>query len=143
MSPVIEEIRSERDLRRAFLVIQELRKHLDEDEFVARVRRQACDGYRIAVLTVDGGVVAVAGFRMSESLAWGRYLYVDDLVTTERVRSMRYGAALLDWLENKARKEGCREVHLDSGTQRAKAHAFYARQGYVAPATHFVKKIPR
>lgn len=132
---------TDRDLRRVFPVIQELRRHLDEDTFVAMAQRQASHGYRIAFLTANGKVKAAAGIRIAESLAWGKYLYVDDLVATETSRSEGHGAALLEWIESVAATEGCSHVHLDSGTQRTRAHAFYERSGYTVAANHFVKSV--
>ena len=52
-------------------------------------------GYRLAFVQDTDGVVAVAGFRVGENLAWGRFLYVDDLVTLPSHRSKGYGAKLL------------------------------------------------
>jgi GNAT superfamily N-acetyltransferase len=118
-------------------VMRELRPHLDAAEFMARVRAQERDGYRLAYLTAGGRVVAVAGFRVSESLAWGRFLYVDDLVTLAEARSKGYGAALLAWLNAHARAQDCRELHLDSGTWRTDAHRFYAREGMDMIAHHY------
>ena len=34
-------------------------------------------GYRLAFVEVDGEVTALAGFRLVESLSWGRAVYVD------------------------------------------------------------------
>ena len=81
-----------------YRVMAELRPHLPEQEFVARVRRQQHDGYRLVFLDEAGEVRAVAGFRFSESLAWGKYLYVDDLVSRATVRSRSYGQELFKWL---------------------------------------------
>ena len=72
-------------------VMAELRPHLPEQEFVARLRRQQHDGYRLVCLEEAGEVWAVAGFRLSQSLAWGKYLYVDDLVSPASVRSRGHG----------------------------------------------------
>ena len=63
--------------------------------------------------------VAVAGFRVGENLAWGRFLYVDDLVTLSAHRSKGYGSKLLTWLKAFAVREGCMQLHLDSGIQHS------------------------
>lgn len=120
-----------------FPVMHELRPHLDEKGFVAQVRRQQQDGYRIAFVEDKGFPMAVAGFRLGENLAWGRFLYVDDLVTTSMQRSQGYGAALLEWLKEYARQEGCGQLHLDSGMAREDAHRFYEREGIPKAGFHF------
>lgn len=118
-------------------VMRELRPHVAEDEFVSRVRSQEGAGYRLAYVREPDGVVAIAGFRVGESLAWGRFLYVDDLVTLPGQRSKGHGAALLSWLKERAAQEGCGQMHLDSGIQRKDAHRFYERQGMTVASLHF------
>jgi GNAT superfamily N-acetyltransferase len=72
-----------------------------------------------------------------ENLSAGRVLYVDDLVTDAERRSQGHGAALLGWLIDRARLEGCAKLDLDSGMQRKDAHRFYLSQGMTAYAHHF------
>jgi len=131
-------IATDDDARRAcHPVMAELRPHLALEEFLAQVRRQECDGYRLAFVEEAGRVVAAAGYRLGENLAWGRHLYVDDLVTSAGLRSRGHGRELLDWLVEKAREAGCRELHLDSGVQRFGAHRFYLRWGMDITSHHF------
>lgn len=95
----------------------------------------------MAFVQETDGVVAVAGFRVGENLAWGRFLYVDDLVTHPAHRSKGYGAGLLSWLKEYAEKEGCSQLHLDSGVQKKEAHRFYEREGMTIAAFHFFEKL--
>ncbi|MGH7856995.1 MAG: GNAT family N-acetyltransferase [Candidatus Binatia bacterium] len=120
-----------------FPTMGHLRRHLVRDEFLARIRRQERAGYRLAFLEGDGRVRAVAGFRILESLASGRFLYVDDLVSDPADRSKGYGGALFDWLVERARSEGCDDLELDSGVQRFGAHRFYLRKRMEISSHHF------
>jgi GNAT superfamily N-acetyltransferase len=130
------------DLRRCHPVMAELRPHVGPAELAGRVRRQMeTDGYRLALLEDGGEVRAVAGFRFGECLAWGRFLYVDDLVTADAHRSKGYGKALLDWLAERAREKGCEQLHLDSGVQRFAAHRFYLRQRMDITSHHFAMRL--
>lgn len=125
------------DLRRCYRVMAELRPHVGPDEFLRRVKRQwELAGYRLAYLA-DGEVKAVAGFRISECLAWGKYLSVDDLVSKSVDRSRGYGGALFDWLVAFAKREGCDQLHLDSRVQRFDAHRFYLSKRMVIECHHF------
>ncbi len=111
-------------------VMLALRPHVAEADFTQRVRRQETAGYRLAYAAdAQNRPAAVAGFRIGENLAWGRFLYVDDLVTRPELRSQGYGTALLAWLKGHAAAEGCGQLHLDSGMQRTDAHRFYLREG--------------
>lgn len=122
-------------------VMRALRPHIAEADFVSRVRRQERAGYRLAFVEEAAGPVAVAGFRIGENLAWGRHLFVDDLVTLPPFRSRGYGARLLAWLRQRAAIEGCRQIHLESGTQRVDAHRFYEREGMQMSSFHFVENV--
>jgi GNAT superfamily N-acetyltransferase len=74
-------------------------------------------------------------------LATGKTMYVDDLVADEARRSRGYGKMLLDWLQQRARAEGCETFSLDSGTHRQEAHAFYFRERMRVTSFHFAKKL--
>ena len=129
---------SEEQIRGCFPVMAELRPHVVEREFVERVRRQQREGgYQLAFVEESGTVRAVAGYRIAEFLAWGRTLYVDDLVTASAERSRGHGQALFDWLVARAKSNGCAQLHLDSGVQRFDAHRFYLRHRMSITSHHF------
>lgn len=132
---------SDEEIAACWGVMRELRPDVPEGDFLARVRRQEAAGYRIACVRREGRVVAVAGFRLGETLAWGRFLYVDDLVTLASERSRGHGAALLRFLAARARDAGCGQLHLDSGVQRRDAHRFYEREGLAITSHHFARKL--
>jgi len=129
--------KTDAEIGACFPVLLELRPQLVRADFVAQVRRQERDGYRLAALPGAAGPVAVAGFRCTESLAWGRYLYVDDLATLASERSRGHGRRLIAWLRDHAREQGCAQLHLDSGVQRFAAHRFYLREGMAITGHHF------
>jgi GNAT superfamily N-acetyltransferase len=140
---MIDELDDER-VSLAFPAMKELRPHLkDAADLVERVRRQRAEGYRlVGSFADDGSVVAVAGFRCGENLALGRNLYVDDLVTLPAGRRQGHAGALLRWLDEEARRQGCGYVHLDSATHRHDAHRRYLTSGYAIVAFHFAKETP-
>jgi predicted GNAT superfamily acetyltransferase len=129
------------DIQRCFPVMVELRPHLVEADFVARVRRQQKEGYQLAFLTDKKIVRAAAGFRFSESLSWGKFMYVDDLVTAEKFRSQGHGQRLFRWLVSEAKAKDCDQLHLDSGVQRFGAHRFYLASRMDIIAHHFSIKL--
>ncbi len=139
----IQFAKSDREINACFPVMFQLRPHLDPAEFVARVRRQQQGGYQLAFLTGENlaEVKAVAGLRISECLSYGKFLYVDDLVTLEDDRSQGYGEQILNWLIAYAKEQDCAEFHLDSGVQRFAAHRFYFRHRLTISCYHFVLKL--
>lgn len=136
----IHEAQSDTDILRCFPVMHELRPHLLHDEFVSRIRRQMTAGYRLAFAARNGEIMAVAGYRFFEMLAWGKAMYVDDLVSTETSRGHGFGSRLFDWLVELACKSGCDQFHLDSGVHRFAAHRFYLHKGLDITSHHFALK---
>jgi GNAT superfamily N-acetyltransferase len=136
----VRSITTEADLRRCHAVVRQLRPHLTEEDFVARVRDQHAEGYRVAAVEDEGRIVAFAGYRFLKMLHLpgpGGMLYVDDLVTDEAARSRGKGRELFAWLVDEARRHGCETVELESGVHRAGAHRFYFQQGMHIPSYHF------
>jgi len=131
-------MREDAEIARTFDAMKELRTHLVREEYVALVRRMMREhGFVVAAVLEGGQVTAVAGYHYGESLSWGRYLYVDDLVTPEALRSAGHGHLLMDWLKEEGRRQGCRQLHLDSGVQRHAAHRFYLRERMDISCFHF------
>lgn len=130
------------DLTRCYPVIHELRPHLDLERFLAQVRRQQDSaGYGLAYIEHQSQVVAAAGYRVTEMLAWGKTLYVDDLISTESARGHGFASRLFDWLVDEARRLDCDEFHLDSGVHRHVAHRFYLHKGMDITSHHFALKL--
>ena len=123
-------------------VMSHLRPRYSSSEFLSRIRGQQDEGYELAMLVDQDRVVAVAGYRVGHNLAWGKYLYVDDLVTDASRRSEGHGERLMDWLVSTAGTHGCNELHLDSGVQRYGAHRFYLRYGMDITSHHFRVALP-
>ena len=140
-TPVVA--KTDDEIARCFAVMAELRPHLDAGSFVDTVTSMQDEGYRLAFIEDVGEVVAVAGYRIHTTLFMGKNLYVDDLVTTGNARSKGYGKAMLDWLRSVAEDADCEYLHLDSGTQRHRAHRFYLRQGMDIASFHFSQKLDR
>ena len=139
----VKEASTDPDIRRVYPVMRELRPHIgSEAAFLAQVRRQqAGSGWRLITVEDAGAPVAAAGFRISEWLAWGKALYVDDLICLESHRGRGFAEALMAWMEDFARKEGCAQFHLDSGTHRLAAHRFYHRLKLAITSFHFQKNL--
>lgn len=125
------------DLARAADVLLELRGAFDRDALIAQIKQQQQTGYRLAYVESDDEVLCVAGFVVGMKLAWGKHIYVDDLVTAARHRSKRAGARMIEWLKTHAFELGCDQLHLDSGVQRFAAHRFYLREGFNIASHHF------
>ena len=129
--------RTEQEILDCYPVMAELRPHVRPDEFLPLVRRlNDVAGFQLAYLN-DGGIKAVAGFRISEWLAGGKYLEIEDLVARGGERSKGYGGELFDWLVKHAKENECLQVRLVSRVTRHDAHRFYLRKGMSLEAHYF------
>lgn len=146
MRPVVRELLPP-ETALAFNAMQALRTDLiDEQTFARQVDEiQRAEGYRLIGAFEDGetSAVAAAGFRTSHALAWGHYLYVDDLSTLPEARRRGHGRALLTWLVEEGKRLGCDQLHLDSGVglDRVNAHRLYLNAGLVISAHHFARYV--
>jgi GNAT superfamily N-acetyltransferase len=117
-----------------------------EAEFVRVVDTvQRPEGYRlVGAFAPDWPyAAAVAGFRLGHSLAWSRFLYVDDLSTLPEARRRGHARGLLEWLIEEGRRLGCEQLHLDSGVgpHRADAHRLYLNAGFEITSHHFNRSL--
>lgn len=140
---IIKIINNESEILKTFKTVHQLRPHLkDEKEYVKKIQRLMNQfGYQLIAVIDDGHVKAVAGYRITESLAWGKYFYVDDLITDENSRKNGYAKKLWDWLLDEAKNNDCEQFHLDSGVNRFDAHRFYLKHGLDITCHHFQMNI--
>lgn len=138
MNMQLRHVEANQDIHAAFAVMRELRPHLvDVDAFIAQVQRQAREGYRLLAAWQGTELVGLAGYRLQENLIYGRFLYIDDLVTTSSVRSTGVGAALVDAVREEAYRHDCKQLILDTALGNALGQRFYFRQGLLSRALHF------
>jgi GNAT superfamily N-acetyltransferase len=138
MNFIIKIAKTDEDIQRCYPVMSQLRPHLGPEEFLLQVKRQAADlGFQLVYLAEGGEVLAVAGIRIGEWLAGGKYLEIEDLVTSENARSAGNGGRLFDWIVDMARGEGCSEVRLVSNVTRYGAHRFYLNKRMKIQAHYF------
>ena len=138
MSTDIALAETREDIAATWPVMRQLRPHLDAQAYLELVvQLQAERHFKLARMAVDGHVVAAAGLRFGEWLHGGRYLEIEDFVTSEESRSLGHGGAFFGWIAALARDSGCRHLRLLSGVQREAAHRFYRRKGMRQEACYF------
>lgn len=140
--PALRHADNDEERRACYPVMRELRPHLrSEEEFMERTGRAAGESYRILAAWDGGKVTALAGYRFQENLVYGKFLYVDDLVSAEYARGKRWGERLLKALDGVASQAGCVRLVLDTGLANALAQRFYFRQGLLTSSMRFGKAI--
>jgi GNAT superfamily N-acetyltransferase len=142
---MLRHLSGEAEVRRAWPVMRQLRPHHTEESFVDVVLRGMArpEPYRLSAWVDDDRVLAVAGHRRGESLSWGRYVYVYDLVSDEAARGKGAAWRLVEAIADEARADGFEQLHLDSGVgpNRFTAHRFYLRMGFDITSHHFERDL--
>ncbi len=129
--------KSDAEIQNCHTVMAELRPHISADDFLPLIKRLSGNfNFQMAYLS-DGEVKAVAGFRIAEWLAGGKYLEIEDLATSSGERSKGYGGALFDWLVEHAKEENCDQLRLVSSVKRFDAHRFYLNKRMIIEAHYF------
>ena len=83
--------------------------------------------------------IGIAGFWIGTKVWCGKYLEIDNLVVSVQNRSLGAGKLLFDYLSNKAKKEQCTMMALDSYTSNFKAHKFFYNEGFGPKGFHFIR----
>lgn len=121
----------------AFEVMVQLRPHLDEGEFLSRVRRQNHAGYELVGAFDGDRLVGVLGMRPVHTLARGAHLHVDDVVVLDGRRRAGTGKMLIAFAEADAKSRGMSGIFLDA---RREAIPFYERLGFTFHTSPSMRK---
>lgn len=128
-------------------VLRELRPQYATDAEITQALRQVIQSQGVRVfgahLGDDATACGAVTVRRVQSLSWGEFLYVDDLVTSESVRGRGVASRLMDRVDELATEANLAgKVQLDSGVgvHRADAHAFYGSRGMWIAGFHFIQR---
>jgi GNAT superfamily N-acetyltransferase len=132
------------DLEKCFPVMKELRPHLSFDEYLEIYNEaHSSDGYEIVAIQSEGEIRAVMGYRILSDFVRGKHIYVDDLVSSEGVRSKGLGAQLLKYAESIAEGLGCKSLRLCTGIENERGVQFYEKNGWTKRAYAYTKKLKK
>ena len=104
------------------------------------------DPAHLLVVAEDGGrLVATLQLSFIPGLARRGALraQVEGVRVHPEKRNSGLGRALLQWAADEAERRGCALIQLTSDKQRADAHRFYTRLGYVSSHEGFKLELPR
>ncbi len=144
-SPYLTEIKSLEnpdDLRAAFLLLKELRPHIDETVFFdIYAKAVKADRYSFIGLYSSDKLIAIMGYRFLYDYVHGKHIYIDDLVTAVSERSQGHGAKLLKYAEDLALRNGCKQLRLCTGTENESGKKFYEKNGWNLRAVVYKKRL--
>jgi GNAT superfamily N-acetyltransferase len=123
----IAELTTDAEILAAYPLLSFLREPLRPETFLEEIRLQEDDGYRLFGGSAEGRLVTVAGIRPAHTLARGRHVFVDDLVTLPEAHGKGYATRMLRHLASRAVAEGWQRIYLDA---RETARGFYEKAGF-------------
>lgn len=85
--------------------------------------------------------VGLTGFWATIKLWIGKYMKIDYFIVHPDYRSKGIGKLMTDYIDAKAKSEGCNAIVLDAFTGNFTAHRFYYNQGFEPRGFHFVKML--
>ncbi len=139
---IIKEITDKNELEAVFPIIRELRTQLSFSDFLFLYERaKQHDNYKIVAIYQENTCIGVMGYRILFDLVHGKHLYVDDLVTTQSMRSKGIGKQLLKFAEEEAKNLECRSLRLCTGIENESGKKFYEREGWKLKAVTYKKPI--
>lgn len=135
--------KTEQDILKCTPVMSALRPQLNIENILPIITGMMSRGYNLIYIMDNDIVVAASGYRFSEHLAWGKAIYIDDLITLPDSRKLGNARLLLDYIFEEARIHHCAQVHLDSGCIPARydAHRLYLRYGFNITSHHFAMNV--
>jgi ribosomal protein S18 acetylase RimI-like enzyme len=130
-------------IRKCLEAMHALRPHLTINNIEPIILGMMRNGYNLIYIEENSKAAAACGYRYTEHLAWGKSIYIDDLTTHPECRKKGYAKHLLDFVFEQAKKNGCRQLHLDSGcnSSRYYAHRLYLKYGFNITSHHFAMDI--
>jgi GNAT superfamily N-acetyltransferase len=122
-------------------LLDELGYPASERQTGERLQRLLADpGQRVLVAELEGEIAGVAVVQIYCVLTNDHPdCLLDVLVVAGRARRRGVGMALVEAVEEEARRRGCYRVVLESGNWRGDAHDFYRALGYENVARGFHK----
>ncbi|OHD97316.1 MAG: GNAT family N-acetyltransferase [Sulfurimonas sp. RIFCSPHIGHO2_12_FULL_36_9] len=130
-----------RELLTAYEVVSQLRTTLTYDEFEDLIYEMRSREYKMFGIMDGEKLITYAGVAIQTNLYHKRHLYVFDLVTDEKYRDKKYGAMMLEYLNDFAKMGMCENIVLSSGIQREDAHRFYEKSGFAKKSFVFLKSV--
>lgn len=109
------------------------------DKYESYLKEMIPHNYKQLAIFENDICVALTGFWTGFKLWSGKYIEIDNFIVHPEHRSKGLGKMLTDYIDVKAKKEGCTMIVLDAFTGNFTAHRFYYNQGYVPKGFHFLK----
>lgn len=135
----IKELTTIEEMLQNIEVIRFLYPTFTTDKYQCYLKEMVPHNYKQVAIFENDLCVAVTGFWTGFKLWSGKYIEIDNFIVHPAHRSKGLGKMLTDYVDAKAKEDGCTMIVLDAYTGNFTAHRFYYNQGYVPKGFHFLK----
>lgn len=132
------ELTTVEEMMTTYEVLTELYPSLTKEEYVSELNFMSQHNYTQVVVMENEHVLGLSGIWFGNKLWCGKYLEIDNIIVSEKIRSQGVGKLLVEFIEEKAKSLGCNMMALDSYTTNFKAHKFFYNQGFSPKGFHFI-----
>ena len=122
-------------------LINQLNPDIRQKDYERMLEEMLKHGYRMIGVFDGKKCIGVSGFWLGTKLYSDKYLEADNVVIDKNYRSKGIGKLLMDWLEDEAKRKGCKMLMLDAYVENFSGHKFYYREGFITRGFHFLKKL--
>jgi GNAT superfamily N-acetyltransferase len=122
-------------------LLQLLNKNISEDVLKERLDVMVKQNY-LCVGIFDGDkLVGMCGLWILTKYYVGKHIELDNVMILPKYQSQNIGHALMNWVDNFAKEQGCVASELNCYVGNKEAHKFWEKEEYEVIALHFNKKL--
>ncbi len=137
----IHYLTSNAELYSIFPLVRQHHTTMKDEDFESLIQEMKETGYRTIGAFKDQRLCATVGFWIGVRFYCGKYMYINNFIVDNTIRGQGIGSYVMNWLEEEAKKLGCKAIVLDSYVNNHAAHKFYIARNYVINNFHFKKDL--
>ena len=96
------------------------------------------DKYRLVFIYLNNDFAGFGGYFLKNSLSWGKYLYVNDLVVNPEYRGKKIAKYFFEYTKEVAKNNDCGSVRLDTRLERKNTVVSHIKNGGYIFGFHIV-----
>lgn len=144
VNPQITELTDLESMLKMLPLLQQLNPTMTEARYHALLEAMIAQGNYFQVACLDNSrCLGLTGVWIGTQLWCGKFIELDNFIVDEAFRNQGIGQRLVAWVEERARKEACEMIRLNSYVTLEKAHRFYFARGFRIEGFHMTKRLEK
>lgn len=137
------EVTTKAEMLKNFELLKEMYHTLTLEEYSNELDVMIPHNYGQVCVIEHGECIGLSGYWIGSKLWCGKYIECDNVVVAKKHRRRGVANLIFDFLKQKAQKEGCSMLALDSYTDNFEAHRFFYTEGFVPRGFHFINVLDK